>query len=91
MERKLCNECQLENFCKYESYIKDATDRINNFSGQKEIKETMAIIDYLKFRAITKSDPCPVFNKPESTNISAVVLDENEGQNPEKSAEQTSS
>lgn len=91
MERNLCNECQLENFCKYEGYIHETIKRVKNSLDPKEIQEAMATVDYLKYRARTKSDPCKRFDKFETLNASSPILNKNEGQNSESSAKQTSS
>jgi len=91
MERKLCHECQGEGCCIYEKYIKETAGRITNFSSEEEKQEAMETIRYLRFRAGTKSDPCPKYSELESIGIPTVVLDKNQGQKPKSSAEQGSS
>ena len=82
MERKLCDECQVENICKYEGYIKETAAGVNTSSNAKEIKAAMETITYLKFKARTKSDPCPRYSELEMMGIPIVVLDKNKGQKP---------
>lgn len=91
MERELCHECQLENFCKYKGFINEAAARIKDSLSSKERQEAITTIDYLKLRARTKSDPCNRYDEFETLNASSPVLNENERQNSESSAKQTSS
>lgn len=79
MERKLCNECQVENICKYEDYINNTARRINDFSSEEEKREAMATISFLKFKAGTKRNPCPRYRELEIIAIPTVVLDKKEG------------
>ena len=82
MGRELCHECQFDKFCKYEGYIKETAASVNTSSNAEEIQGAMVTITYLKFKARTKSDPCPRYSELEMMGIPIVVLDKNKGQKP---------